>query len=273
MKFIPLGHRNVPAIGLGTYRLGKNETANIVRKALEVGYRLFDTAQLYENEEEIGNAILSSGVPREDIYLVVKVWPSNLHVHRFIPSIHESLNKLKTSYADLILVHWPHQSLRLENYIPILIEAKSAGLAKDIGVSNFNIEQLTSLRKISTEIVVNQVEYHPWINQQKLYDWMKEHHLPLMAYCPLAKAKMFQFKPLENLAAHYLKTPAQIILRWMMQKKDIIAIPRSSNLHRLEENINIFDFEIVEEDIAVIDAWRLENRRFVDAQGGAKWDR
>ena len=144
MKFITLGSRSVPALGLGTFRLTGPETIDIIRQGIESGYRHIDTAQLYENEKEIGQGIINSGVSREEIYLVTKVWPSNFHKNRFIPSVEESIRKLKTDFVDLLLIHWPHAHLKPNEYIPFLIEAKEKGLVKEIGVSNFNISQLTA---------------------------------------------------------------------------------------------------------------------------------
>ncbi|MEP6645859.1 MAG: aldo/keto reductase [Saprospiraceae bacterium] len=272
MKFITLGAQLVPAVGLGTYKLTGHPAIDIIRKALDIGYRHIDTAQLYENENEVGQAIVNSGIAREEIFLTTKIWPSNLHEKHFIPSVKESLHKLKTDYVDLLLIHWPHQTIKVEEYIPLLVRSKETGLTKEIGVSNFNISQLNSSLSLAPDIATNQVEFHPWINQTKIYNWMSEHHLPLTAYSPLAQGKIIGFKPLEVLASKYLRTPAQIILRWIIQKENILAIPRSSNLHRLQENLNIFDFELVKEDMEDIDAWRLENHRVVSAQNGAKWD-
>ena len=272
MKFITVGNRSVPAIGLGTYTIKNNEAVDIIRKAINLGYRHIDTAQLYENESEVGDAIIQSGVPREEIYLVTKVWPSNLSKERFISSVEESIQKLQTDFVDLLLIHWPHHAYAVEDYIPMLIQAKTSGLAKDIGVSNFNIAQVKAALNTGADLVTNQVEFHPWINQVKLQQKMKEFNIPLTAYCPLAQGRMFHFKNLEMLAAKYQKSPAQILLRWFIQQDDILAIPRSIKLDRLEENINIFDFNIEDDDMALIDAWKLENRRFVGAQNGAKWD-
>ncbi|MBK9981932.1 MAG: aldo/keto reductase [Saprospiraceae bacterium] len=272
MKFITLGKHSVPAIGLGTYKLTGSGAIDIIRNAIDIGYRHIDTAQLYDNENEVGQAILNSNISREEIFLVTKVWPSNLHKDRFMKSVKESLQKLKTDHVDLLLIHWPHQSMKVEEYIPFLIEARDSGLTSEIGVSNFNIPQLKTALKLAPDIVVNQVEFHPWINQAKLYDWMKDHNLALTAYSPLAQGKMIGSKQLGALGSKYNRTPAQIVLRWMMQKESILAIPRSSNMHRLQENLNVFDFELVKEDVEDIDAWRLENHRMVGAQNGAKWD-
>ncbi len=272
MKYITLDNTPIPALGLGTYRLTGNMAVDIVSDALAIGYRLIDTAQLYENEKEIGRAIRESNVSRDDIYLVTKVWPSNFQKNHFIPSVKESLHKLNTDYIDLLLIHWPHDSIPVRDYIPLLIETKTSGLTRNIGVSNFNIAQLKTTIDMGAPIVTNQVEFHPWINQRNLHAWMIEHHIPLTAYCPLAKGKMFNFKPLVNLSHQYSKTPAQIILRWMMQKNNILAIPSSSKKDRLQENYNVFDFEIDKEDMDLIDAWSSENHRYVSSYGGASWD-
>src|SRR5205085_4471669 len=127
---------------------------------------------LYENETEVGQAIVNAKVERKEIFLVTKVWPSNLHEKHFIPSVKESLQKLQIDYVDLLLIHWPHQTIKVEEYIPLLVRAEEAGLTKEIGVSNFNIQQLKTVLSITSDIVTNQVEFHPWVNQTKLYNWM-----------------------------------------------------------------------------------------------------
>lgn len=272
MKFIPLNTDRIPAIGLGTYKIKGPGASDIIKKAIGIGYRHIDTAQLYENEEEIGQAIKGSGIHRDEIFLTTKVWPSNLTEDRFLPSVEESLQKLKVDYADLLLVHWPHHQMTPEEYIPTLMEIQQKGLAKYIGVSNFNIAQLKATLKTGANIITNQVEFHPWINQTRLHKWMHDHGMLLTAYCPLGQGRFMNDKKLDVIAAKYLRTPAQVILRWMMQKDDVIAIPKSTNTLRLEENIKVFDFELKQEDIDAIDAWRLENIRVVGVQAGAKWD-
>jgi len=272
MKYITLGVSQVPAIGLGTYKLQGAVAIDVIRKAIAIGYRHIDTAQLYENEKEVGEAIQTSGVPRDEIFLTTKIWPSNLHEDRFMRSLEESLRKLRTDHVDLLLIHWPHQQLLIEDYMPRLMMAQQAGLAKEIGVSNFNISQLKTALKTGAGVVTNQVEFHPWINQTKLHGWMQEHQLPLTAYCPLGQGRFMTDQKLIEIAAIYLRSPAQIILRWLMQKENILAIPKSVNTHRLIENINVFDFDLSAEEMQMIDAWRLENQRVVGTQAGARWD-
>jgi 2,5-diketo-D-gluconate reductase B len=272
MKYIPLGSREVPAIGLGTYKLTGPPAVDIILRAIETGYRHLDTAQLYENESEVGLAMKNSGLTREEFFLTTKVWPSNLREDKFIPSVEQSLEKLQTSYVDLLLIHWPHQTLTLDVYVETLMKCKNLGLAKEIGVSNFNIAQLKTALGAGAEIVTNQVEFHPWVNQTKLYNWMREHQIPLTAYCPLGQGRFMTDKKLEVLATKYSRSPAQIILRWMMEKDGILAIPKSSHPERLAENLQIFDFHLTEEEMQMIDAWKLENQRVVGMQAGAKWD-
>lgn len=272
MKYITLGRLEFPAIGLGTYKIIGPQAVDIIRNAILMGYRHLDTAQLYDNEREIGWAIIESGIPRNEIFITTKVWPSNLTADKFLPSVEESLVKMKTDYADLLLVHWPHHQLPVEEYIPSLIQAQQKGLAREIGVSNFNIAQLKSAIEAGANIVTNQVEFHPWINQVKLHSYLKKNNITLTAYCPLGQGRFIADKKLEALAATHARTPAQIILRWMMQKDEVIAIPRSTNLYRLRENLNVFDFELSAHEMEIIDAWRLENIRVVGAQAGAVWD-
>ncbi len=272
MKHIIIGSTSVPAIGLGTYKLLGPEAVVIIRKAIHFGYRHIDTAQLYDNESEVGNAIATSGVPRDEIFLTTKVWPSNLGEERFLLSVEQSLKKLQTDYADLLLIHWPHHQFEIEDYVTRLMEIQQQGLAKNIGVSNFNISQIKTAQKTGANIVTNQVEYHPWINQTKLHLWMQQQQIPLTAYCPLGQGRFMTDKKIIDLATKYLRSPAQIILRWMMQQPNVLAIPKTTNPDRLLENINIFDFELTPDEMQMINAWRLEHQRVVTEQAGAKFD-
>ena len=272
MKYIQLGTRNFPAIGLSTYKLVGTTATNVILKAIELGYRHIDTAQLYENEAAIGAALEQSGLQREEFYLTTKVWPSNLSEERFLRSVKESLRLLKVDHVDLLLIHWPHHQHPVRDYIQRLIQAQESGLATEIGVSNFNVAQLNAALQEGARIVTNQVEFHPWVNQEKLRNFMLSKNIALTSYSPFGQGKWLGNKKLAALAATYLRTPAQIILRWMMQKENILAIPKSSQPSRLTENLHVFDFELSTKDMEIIDAWKLSNMRIVDAQEGADWD-
>src|SRR5687767_9830171 len=151
MKYITLGNQSVPAIGLGTYKLTGPTAIDIISQAIRIGYRYLDTAQLYDNEKEIGIAVRDSGIARTEFFITTKVWPSNLGPDRFLPSVEESLSKMKMDYVDLLLIHWPHQELHVEDYISILMQAQQKGFAKAIGVSNFNIAQLKDAIKTGAD--------------------------------------------------------------------------------------------------------------------------
>ncbi len=272
MKYIQLKNEPIPALGLGTYLLNGETATKVVEQAISLGYRHIDTAQFYDNEEAVGQGIKDSEIARREIFLVTKVWPTNLSKDKFLPSVEESLRKLKTDYVDLLLIHWPHASLPLETYLKELVKAKEQGKARFIGLSNFNIDQMEKARALGVPIMANQVEFHPFIDQSKLYEWMRGHNLPLMAYCPLAQGRVPGDSQLETIGKKYGKSSVQITLRWMMQLEGVFAIPKSANPTRLKANLDIFDFELNEEDMASIEAMQRRNKRFVAAFHGASWD-
>lgn len=272
MKRISVGALELPAIGLGTYKLTGRTAIDIMLKAFETGYRLMDTAQLYMNEAEVGEAMTRSGIPRRDFRLITKVWPTHFSRDQFIPSVKESVEKLKTDFVDLLLIHWPHPHLEVRQYIDFLAEAKAIGIAKEIGVSNYNIAQLDSALQLKIPIVVNEIEYHPWIDQHIVHDHMMQIGLPIIAYTPLGRGLTKSDPIIASIARQHQKQPAQIVLRWMMQQDDIIAIPKASSEAHLQQNISVFDFNLSEEDMQAINKLSGHDRRIVGAQPGAKWD-
>ncbi len=272
MKHLTIHHTSIPALGLGTYLARGNTAVNIVRQALELGYRHIDTAQFYANEEAVGSGIRESGVSREEVFLVTKVWPSNLDKKRFLPSVEESLRKLQTDYADLLLIHWPHASLPLGSYLGELAKAQEQGMAKLIGVSNFNISQLKRTLDMGLPIITNQIEFHPLLDQSRLQGWMQGQGLFLTAYSPLAQGKAATNSALESIGREYGKSAAQVALRWILQQELAMAIPKTSSPERLRENMEIFDFELSEEDMARIDELGRRGGRRVSAFHGADWD-
>ena len=272
MKMITLGSLQVPAIGLGTYKLTGNEAISVLLDAFSIGYRLIDTAQFYDNEKEVGEAMHHSGIRREEFTLITKVWPSNFSKDRFLSSVKESLKRLKTDYVDLLLIHWPHPHLAVKDYIHFLAQAQAEGLTREIGVSNYNIVQLKSVLEEGIQIVCNEIEYHPWINQDKIMSWMQEHKMPVIAYTPLGRGRMEMDKTIISIASHHECTPAQVILQWVTQQDQIIAIPKASSQEHLRENFELPDFLLSEEEMVVIKGLSSQNFRVVDAQPGARWD-
>jgi 2,5-diketo-D-gluconate reductase B len=272
MKQIQLGSLQVPAIGLGTYRLTGREAIPILQDAFNIGYRLIDTAQLYNNEKEVGEAMHHSGIRRHQFTLITKVWPSNFSKDRFLSSVKESLKKLKTDHVDLLLIHWPHPHLAVKDYIHFLAQAQAESMTREIGVSNYNIAQLKSVQAEGIPIVTNEIEYHPWIDQHKLISWMQEHKMPVIAYTPLGRGKMQIDKTITSIASNHACSPAQVILQWMMQQDQIIAIPKASSREHLRENIDLPDMHLSKEEMQLIGSLGSQNYRVVGAQPGARWD-
>lgn len=238
----------IPSLGFGTYTIENGyPIINSVHEALKVGYRHIDTASFYNNEEGVGAAIKESGISREEIFLVSKVWNLDQGYDKTLKAFETSIKKLGTDYLDLYLIHWPNplhketwkalQKLYKENFI------------RAIGVSNFSINHLMDLIK-TAEIppMVNQIEFHPMLIQQDLINFCQSHKIQLEAWSPLMRGNVFKIPLLQELALNYKKSISQIVLRWDLQM-GFISIPKSTNPLRIKENTNIFDFEISKEDM------------------------
>ena len=258
----------VPTLGFGTYRLTGNEGIKSIEYALQIGYKHLDTAGVYENEEEVGKAIKNSGINRDNIFLTTKVFPTDFK--RLLLAVEESLKKLKTDHIDLLLLHWPSDDETNKIAIDHLNEALNRGYTKSIGVSNFNLIQLANAIT-QAPIICNQVEYHPFLSQQKMLTYLKEQKMFLTAYSPLAKGRVFKDAILKELAVKYKRTTSQLALRWLIQQEDIAVIPKASSTERVKENMNIFDFELTNEDMQII--FKLSNeKRITDPAWAPDWD-
>ena len=243
----------MPSIGFGTYKSGNNEdTARIVKYALEIGYRQIDTASFYGNEVGVGKGIKDSGIKREEIFLVTKLWNDDHGYENTIEAFNKSLDKLQVSYIDLYLIHWPNK-LNAETWRAFEYLYK-IGKVKSIGVCNFKIGHLEEL-KSTAEIMpmVNQVEVHPLSSKSTMLDYCNKNNIQLVAWSPIMRGKIFSNELIIALAEKYKKTIAEVILRWHIQR-GVIPIPKSSNEERIKENIDVFDFEISKEDMAIIDS-------------------
>ncbi len=266
MKIIQVKGAAIPAIGLGTWTLKGREAQEITEKALETGYTHIDTAQMYANEAEVGKAVRSSGIDRDKLFITTKIWWENLGLEKFDRSVQHSLSQLRTDYIDLLLIHWPHPKLKLEDYMERLMHAKEQGIAKHIGVSNFTPPLLDQAVATGAELINNQVEYHPYLDQSVVIEACRRHGMSLTAYAPLARGRVTHDDIIEEIAKRHDKTPAQVTLRWLMQQEEVIAIPKTSKVKHLEENFDIFDFELSEEEIANINALKKEAERLVDPE-------
>jgi 2,5-diketo-D-gluconate reductase B len=258
MQFVEANGAKIPSIGLGTWELRGRTCARIVEQAVGLGYRHFDTAQIYENEREVGEGIRASGIRRDDVFVTTKVWTTHFAPNELERSAKESLVKLRMPHVDLLLLHWPNPHVPLPETLGALARVKQMGLARHIGVSNFTVA------------LVEQVEYHPYLDQTKVKEACAEHQLALVAYSPVAKGRVKNDSTLARIAARYGKTTAQVGLRWLVQQ-NVCAIPRTSRIERLSENIDIFDFSLDDDDMAAI-AGLANARRLTDYGFAPKWD-
>lgn len=242
----------MPSIGFGTYKSGNDEeTAKIIKYALKIGYRQIDTASFYGNEVGIGNGIKESGINREDIFLVTKLWNDDHGYDKTIEAFNKSLERLQVDYIDLYLVHWPNK-LNSETWKAFEYLYKT-GKVKSIGVCNFKVAHLEELKKTAQIMpMVNQIEIHPQSSKNDMLSYCEENNIQLVAWSPIMRGKLFSNELMIGLAEKYKKTIAQIILRWHLQR-GVIPIPKSSNEERIKENLNIFDFELSNDDIKTID--------------------
>lgn len=238
----------VPALGLGTWRLSGEECRRTVERALALGYRHIDTAQMYRNEDEVGKGMQSSGVNREEVFLTTKVWPSDFSYKRIIETTRESLKRLRTDRVDLLLMHWPSQGVPLEETLGAMRELQEEGSVRHIGVSNFPPSMVEDATR-HAEIFCNQVEYHPYQAQDDLLEQAKEMDYLLTAYRPLSKGTILNDETLQEIAEVHGKTPAQVALRWLIQQEKVAAIPKATSEDHLKSNHDVFDFELSEEEM------------------------
>jgi diketogulonate reductase-like aldo/keto reductase len=245
----------MPVFGLGTYQTGGGkETREAVLWALEAGYRHIDTAAMYGNEEDVGEAVQKSGIPREEIFVTTKLWNTNHGYQKALVAFDESLNKLGLAYVDLYLIHWPVEDLRMDSW-KALEKLLKKGKCRAIGVSNYMLHHLEELLDNSSTIpTVNQVEFSPYLYQKELVDFCAKHGIQFEAYSPLTKSHKLNDPRLVDIASRYSKTPAQILIRWALQK-DVVVIPKSSRKERIIENADVFDFTISAEDMDILDSF------------------
>ncbi|EOX4453364.1 2,5-didehydrogluconate reductase DkgB [Vibrio alginolyticus] len=263
----------VPSFGVGTFRLEGEVVKDSVRNALEVGYRVIDTAQIYGNEAEIGEVLTQSGIARDELFITTKIWVDNMNTEQLIPSLKESLEKLNTDYVDLTLIHWPGNNNNLNEYMASLLEAKSQGLTRNIGVSNFNIDLLQQAIEVvgKENIVTNQIELSPYLQNRKLVSFMQENDIQVTSYMTLAYGKVLGDPTIAGIAEDYQATLAQVVLAWALSK-GYAVIPSSTKRENLASNLKALELNLSEEAIAKIDALE-RNGREVNPEGLApEWD-
>jgi 2,5-diketo-D-gluconate reductase B len=263
----------IPVIGLGTGGLG-GDCGNIVAAALAAGYRHIDTARKYGSERGVGEAIRTAGVPRDEIFVTTKVSHEHLHAGDFERSTQASLAALRLDRVDLLLVHWPVPDMPLPETMGALAAMKRRGLTRRIGVANFNIALLDEAIRLCPEpLDALQAEYHAHLDQSKVLAACRRHGLIFIAYCPLARGRLIGDPVIAEIARAKGKTAAQIALRWLIQQDDVVAIPGSSNVGRIAENIDVFSFALAADEMERIAALKRPNGRVVNPAGRVSaWD-
>jgi diketogulonate reductase-like aldo/keto reductase len=260
----------IPAVGLGTWTLRGRDCARLVEQAIRIGYRHIDSAQMYENEREVGEGVRASGL-RAEVMVTTKVQPSLLSPPDLERSVKESLAKLRLDVIDLLLIHWPNPRVPLAETLGAMAKVKSAGYVRALGVSNFTVALLDEATKIVSDLVCNQIEYHPFLDQDKVAAACRRLGLALVAYSPIARGGATGDKVLEGIGRAHGKTAAQVSLRWLVQQ-GVVVIPRTSKIERLEENLTIFDFELSDAEMKEIAGLARSGGRIVDWTWSPKWD-
>ncbi|MDI3468004.1 MAG: oxidoreductase of aldo/keto reductase family, subgroup 1 [Pseudolabrys sp.] len=272
MPVVESGGAKIPIVGLGTWTLGGRDCVRLVEAALDAGYRHIDTAQMYGNEAEVGEAVRRSG-RRDAVFVTTKVAPGNLSARDFERSAKDSLSQMRLPFVDLLLIHWPNSSIPLAETIGALNKMRREGLTKHIGVSNFTVALLEEAIRLSdAPIVCNQFECHPFLDQDKLIAACRKHKVAVVAYSPVARGRAEGSHVLERIGKAHGKSAAQVSLRWLVQQ-GIVVIPRTSKVERLKENIDLFDFELSAADMKAIGTLSHAGGRIVNFAGYApQWD-
>ncbi|MEK1854531.1 MAG: aldo/keto reductase [Phyllobacterium sp.] len=265
---------NIPAIGFGTFRMPGADVLRMVPAVLKLGYRHIDTAQIYRNEAEVGEAIAGSGVARGDVFLTTKVWVDRYRHDDFIRSVDKSLRKLRTDYVDLLLLHWPQSDVPLAERIGALNEVRDTGKVRHIGVSNFNTALMAESVALSkAPIVTNQVEYHPYLDQTAVLNAARKFATSITAYYAMADGKVIGDPTIKAIAAAHGKSEAQVVLRWLVQQDSVVALSKTVSEERAKSNFQIFDFELSSSEMQALHALARPDGRIVNPRNLAPdWD-
>ncbi len=272
MQVIEAKGARIPILGFGTMTLKEDLCVDMVEAALHLGYRHLDTAQMYGNEREVGAGVKRSGINRDEVFITTKVWFNRLAPGDLERSVDESLQKLGLPWVDLLMIHWPNAQVPLAGSIASLCKVKRAGLAKNIGVANFNIAMLDEANRLASEpLAALQIEAHPYLDQSKILAAARRHGMAVVGYCPLARGKVPGDETLQCIGRAHNKSPAQVALRFLEQQ-NIIPIPRTSKRERLAENLGSLDFRLAEAEMAEIGKLKRPDGRIVSPPQAPQWD-
>jgi diketogulonate reductase-like aldo/keto reductase len=264
----------IPLLGLGTWELRGRACARVVEQALRLGYRHVDTAEMYDNEREVGEGLRASAVPRDEVFITTKVWPSHFAPRELERAAKASLARLRLTEIDLLLLHWPNPQIPLAETLGALDKMKQSGLARHIGVSNFTVALIEEANRLSAEpLVCDQIEMHPFLDQSKVVAACRAHGMAVVAYSPIARGGAKDDAVLARIGTAHGKSAAQVCLRFLVQQ-GVVVIPRSSSVQHLSQNAEIFDFALSAPEMTAIRALAHRDGRIVDYaySGSPKWD-
>lgn len=268
---------SIHKLGLGTYDLHDGACVRAVEEGLKAGYRHVDTAEMYQNEDVVGDGIRASGVPRDEVFVTSKVWHEHLSEGMLESAAEASLKRLGLDRVDLYLIHWPSRAIAVADAVRALCKVKHRGLARAVGVSNFPTrmieEAVAAAAAADVELAANQVEYHPFLDQAPVLATLRRYKMALTAYCPLARGKVLKDPTIAAIAGARGVSPATVALAWLVGQDGVIAIPKSSSPERLAENLAALDLELTAAERAAIDALRSPGGRLVDPSFAPDWDR
>ncbi|MBT3602077.1 MAG: aldo/keto reductase [Candidatus Latescibacteria bacterium] len=272
MEYLTLtGGAQIPQLGLGTFKLQGSSGVRAVKSALQMGYRHLDTAAMYGNHKEVGEALQESDVDRSDVWITSKVWRDSLQHDAVLRECDQALAELGTDYLDLYLIHWPNEDIPLADTLKAFGRLLSEGKIRNAGVANFTVARLKRALSVAEfPLAMNQVEYHPYLNQEHLLTFCQENEIGVTAYCPIARGDVITDPIFQNIAQTHGKTPTQVTLRWLLQK-GIVAIPKSGNPDRQRENFEVFGWELNTEEMAQINTIEKQNR-LLDLPAAAFWE-
>ena len=270
MEYVEVQGARVPALGFGTFRMKGSECAQAVEHAIQAGYRHIDTAEIYENEESVGEGIRAAGVRREALFITTKAWMDDLSKSGVRRSLESSLRRLNTDYVDLWLIHWPNPAFPLEETLQAMMQLQEVGRVSHIGASNFPVALIEEAVKVAP-LVCNQVEYHPYLSQEPILTSARKHHMMVTAYAPIAMGKVANDPLLVRIGARYGKSAAQVALRWLIQQPNVSAIPKAADPKHCVDNFDIFDFSLDGEEMAAVFGL-ARGERLINPEFAPRWD-
>jgi 2,5-diketo-D-gluconate reductase B len=274
MPLVEANGAKIPLAGLGTWELRGRTCARIIDAALRLGYRHIDTAEMYDNERDVGDGLRASGIDRDDVFVTTKIWPSHFAPRELERAAEASLARLRLAQIDLLLLHWPNPQVPLSETLAALCKVKRMGLARHIGVSNFTVALVEQAVKLASEpLVCNQIEMHPMLDQSKVVAACRRYGMAVVAYSPIARGVAANEEVLARIGRAHGKSAAQVSLRFLVQQ-NVVVIPRTSRVERLSENLAIFDFELPAGEMKEIAALAHPGGRIVDYaySGSPRWD-